>query len=139
MLVRANNDPELYPVADSQVCNDEGSVYSPTPSLSLSYHPYSAPNDANPSLAEIDTHLLEPSTVQATKFNSYTPADGSSTVSFFRFIYEFPLQAVEMTVKYRLNGGPALSFVVPAQGQNLRWAAHSCNGPSTRLTLEEFD
>ena len=67
-------------------------------------------------------------TVQATKFNSYIPSDGGSPVSFFRFLYEIPLQSVEMTVKYRLNGGPALCFIVPAMGQNLRWAAHSCNG-----------
>jgi hypothetical protein len=115
----------------SQVANDQGSIYSPGPSLSLSYHPYSAPNEANPSLAEIDKELMPSTTVQATKFNSYTPSDGGSPVSFFRFLYEFPLQSVEMTVKYRLNGGPALSFVVPAIGQNLRWAAHSCNGGST--------
>jgi hypothetical protein len=94
----------------------------------MTFHPYSPPNDANPSLADIEINLLEPTTVQAQKFHQYTPADGSSPSTFFRFIYEVPLQDVEMTVKYRLNGGPALSFVIPAKGQNLRWAAHSCNG-----------
>jgi len=41
---------------------------------------------------------------------------------------EVPLQDIEMTVRYRLNGGAEMGFVVPAIGQNLRWAAHSCNG-----------
>lgn len=39
-----------------------------------------------------------------------------------------PVQDVEMSVAYRLNGGAPLEFVVPARGQNFRWAAHSCNG-----------
>jgi hypothetical protein len=112
------------------VANDAGSVYSPAPSLGLTFHPYSPPNDANPSLADIDTNLLEPTTVQSQVIHQYVPADGGSPSTFFRFIYEVPLQDVEMTVKYRLNGGPALSFVIPAKNQNLRWAAHSCNGRS---------
>ena len=116
--------------ADRQVANDAGSVYSPAPSLGLTFHPYSPPNDANPSLADIETTLLEPMTIQSQVIHQYLPADGTSPSTFFRFIYEVPLQNVEMTVKYRLNGGPALSFVIPAKGQNLRWAAHSCNGKS---------
>jgi hypothetical protein len=110
------------------VTNDEGSVYSPNPSISLSFHPYSPPSNENPSLAEVDIHLMEPMTVQSQVIHQYTPADGSSPSTFFRFMYDVPMQDTEMTVKYRLNGGPALSFVIPAKGQNLRWAAHSCNG-----------
>lgn len=41
---------------------------------------------------------------------------------------EVPLQQIEVAVRYRLNGGAGIEFVVPKQGQNLRWAAHSCNG-----------
>jgi len=41
---------------------------------------------------------------------------------------EVPLQDIEMTIRYRLNGGAEMGFVVPAIGQNFRWAAHSCNG-----------
>jgi hypothetical protein len=33
-----------------------------------------------------------------------------------------------MVVTYSLNGGEGIEFVVPKIGQNLRWAAHSCNG-----------
>lgn len=33
-----------------------------------------------------------------------------------------------MVVRYSLNGGEGIEFVVPKEGQNLRWAAHSCNG-----------
>jgi hypothetical protein len=110
------------------VANDAGSVYSPAPSLGLTFHPYSPPNDADPTLADTNTTLLEPQTVQSQVIHQYVPADGTSPSTFFRFIYEVPLQDVEMTVKYRLNGGPALSFVIPAKDQNLRWAAHSCNG-----------
>jgi len=116
--------------ADEQVANDAGSVYSPAPSLGLTFHPYSPPNDSDPSLAESEVTLLEGMTVQSQVIHQYVPADGTSPSTFFRFIYEVPLQNVEMTVKYRLNGGPALSFVIPAKGQNMRWAAHSCNGMS---------
>lgn len=41
---------------------------------------------------------------------------------------EVPLQRIEMVVSYGLNGGEGIEFVVPKLGQNLRWAAHSCNG-----------
>ena len=79
--------------------------------------------------------LLEGMTVQSQVIHQYVPADGTSPSTFFRFIYEVPLQNVEMTVKYRLNGGPALSFVIPAKGQNMRWAAHSCNGESSQYVV----
>jgi hypothetical protein len=119
--------------ADEQVANDAGSVYSPAPSLGLTFHPYSPPNDSDPSLAESEVTLLEAMTIQSQVIHQYVPADGTSPSTFFRFIYEVPLQNVEMTVKYRLNGGPALSFVIPAKGQNMRWAAHSCNGMSSLI------
>lgn len=39
---------------------------------------------------------------------------------------------------YRVNGGTALNFHVPGIGENLRWAAHSCNGFSGGVKTEEF-
>ena len=110
------------------VTTDEGSKYEPAPKLTLAFHPYTKPSDVDPTLWDASTQLLEGQTIHATKFHHYTSEHGSS--SFWRFMVEVPLQNIEMTVRYRLNGGAEMGFVVPAVGQNLRWAAHSCNGES---------
>jgi hypothetical protein len=70
--------------------------------------------------------LLPPQTIQGQKIHTYDSTNGSS--SFWRFMLEVPLQEVEMAVRYRLNGGAEMEFVIPKRGQNFRWAAHSCNG-----------
>jgi hypothetical protein len=44
---------------------------------------------------------------------------------------EIPLQQIEVAVRYALNKGAEIEFVLPKVGQNLRWAAHSCNGEYT--------
>lgn len=54
-----------------------------------------------------------------------------------RFKIEVPLPEIESNVTYRINGGHALNFWVPAIGQNLRWASHSCNGFSGGVPIEE--
>jgi hypothetical protein len=101
-------------------------VYSPEPSLALTFHPYTKPSEADPTQWDASTQLLQPQTLQATRFFHFDGFHGVS--SFWRFMIEVPLQNVEMAVRYRLNGGAEMGFVVPAIGQNLRWAAHSCNG-----------
>ena len=101
-------------------------MYSPEPSLALTFHPYTKPSDADPTLWDASTQLLQPQTIQAKRFFHFDGYHGNS--SFWRFMIEVPLQNVEMSVRYKLNGGAEMGFVVPAIGQNLRWAAHSCNG-----------
>ncbi|ORX38016.1 putative plasma membrane protein [Kockovaella imperatae] len=118
------------------VTADEGSIYEPAPSLYLNFHPYSSPSEIKPTLHDSSQTLLEPVTLRATKFHSFSGHNGS--FSFWRFIIEIPLQSVEMTVKYTLNGGAELNFVLPHIGQNLHWAAHSCNGFSTGVNPDEF-
>jgi hypothetical protein len=51
----------------------------------------------------------------------------SGTFTFWRFLIQIPLSNVEMPVKYSINNGAWIEFVVPAIGQNMRWAAHSVN------------
>jgi hypothetical protein len=71
--------------------------------------------------------LLPSQTVQSDKIYTYND-QALGPCSFYRFMLAIPVQDVEMTVAYRLNSGAPLEFVIPARGQNLRWAAHSCNG-----------
>ncbi|QRW27563.1 adenylyl cyclase-associated protein 1 [Rhizoctonia solani] len=44
----------------------------------------------------------------------------------------------EMGVRYRLNMGQELEFFIPGQNQNMRWAAHSCNGFSAGVNQDDF-
>jgi hypothetical protein len=104
-----------------------GSVFEPCPSLSLTFHRFSAPTTTAPHLIDPETDpILPEQRISSKKIHTFDSTNGSS--SFWRFIIEIPLQHVEMTVRYRLNGGAAMDFVVPAIGQNFHWAAHSCNG-----------
>lgn len=48
------------------------------------------------------------------------------------------MESHEQTIRYRLNGGGEMQFLVPAQGMNLRWAAHSCNGFSAGTQVDDF-
>ncbi|ORY35022.1 putative plasma membrane protein [Naematelia encephala] len=118
------------------VSADAGSVYTPTPSLSLSFHAYSPPSEATPTLANEQLLLLEPKSISGQSILSFDGGHGPN--SFWRFMIEIPLQEVEMTVRYRLNGGASMEFVTPAMGQNLRWAAHSCNGFSSGVNPDDF-
>lgn len=47
------------------------------------------------------------------------------TFTFWRFLINIPLGDHEMAVRYSVNAGQKLSFVVPGRDQNMRWAAHS--------------
>ncbi|OCF33366.1 plasma membrane protein [Kwoniella heveanensis BCC8398] len=118
------------------VVRDEGSILDPSPSLDLTFHPYTTPSSADPTLHDPSIHLLESQRISAQKIFTYPSREGG--MSFFRFIIEVPLQQVQMTVRYRLNGGAEMDFVVPAIGANMRWAAHSCNGFSSGVNPDEF-
>jgi hypothetical protein len=124
-----------------------GSDYSRNPSISFTFQPYLAhvypSTDATPAATRTPAEpaasaqpgtnngiaaptLLPPQTIQGQKIHTYESTNGSST--FWRFMLEVPLQDVEMAVRYRLNGGAEMEFVIPKRGENFRWAAHSCNG-----------
>ncbi|KDQ06742.1 hypothetical protein BOTBODRAFT_39397 [Botryobasidium botryosum FD-172 SS1] len=58
--------------------------------------------------------------------------------TFWRFMIEVPLGPREMGVRYRVNGGQQIEFFVPAVDQDMRWAAHSCNGFSAGINQDDF-
>ncbi|QRV86604.1 transcription factor btf3 [Ceratobasidium sp. AG-Ba] len=66
----------------------------------------------------------------------YNGASGSFT--FWRFLIEIPLGPEEMGVRYRVNMGQEIEFFVPGLNQNMRWAAHSCNGFSAGINPDDF-
>ncbi|KAF8631431.1 hypothetical protein AX17_005108 [Amanita inopinata Kibby_2008] len=66
----------------------------------------------------------------------YVGPGGSFT--FWRFYIEIPLSENEVEVTYCINFGQKLEFFVPGRHQNLRWAAHSCNGFSAGINPDDF-
>lgn len=111
------------------VLANEGSDLSQTPALSLSFEPSK--------FAQSGSHsLLPPGRLPGQLI--YTYHGPSGIFSFYRFLLAVPMQAYEMSVTYRLNDGAPLDFLVPAIGQNMRWAAHSCNGFSHGVDPDEF-
>ncbi|ODN78326.1 hypothetical protein L202_03970 [Cryptococcus amylolentus CBS 6039] len=127
---------DIWQGAAMVVIRNEGSVLNPPPALSLAFHPYTPPSDDQPTLHEPDVQLLPPATIPSQNIYTYNSPEGA--MSFHRFIIEVPLQRIQTTVRYSLNGGAAMDFVVPALGQNLRWAAHSCNGFSSGVNPDDF-
>ncbi|PPR04970.1 hypothetical protein CVT24_010428 [Panaeolus cyanescens] len=60
------------------------------------------------------------------------------TFTFWRFLIKVPLGEHEMAVRYSVNHGQQLEFWVPGRNQNMRWAAHSCNGFSAGVNPDDF-
>ncbi|KAH8117510.1 hypothetical protein DFH11DRAFT_1575443 [Phellopilus nigrolimitatus] len=60
------------------------------------------------------------------------------TFTFWRFMIQIPLNQNEMCVRYTINGGQALEFFVPGRNENMKWAAHSCNGFSAGINSDDF-
>ncbi|KAF8162955.1 hypothetical protein B0H34DRAFT_301294 [Crassisporium funariophilum] len=60
------------------------------------------------------------------------------TFTFWRFLIKVPLAQHEMVVKYSVNNGQQIDFWVPGRMQNMRWAAHSCNGFSSGVNPDDF-
>ncbi|WWC95300.1 hypothetical protein V866_002161 [Kwoniella sp. B9012] len=118
------------------VVRDDGSDLSSLPYITLTFHPHTPPSAEDPSIHDSTIHLIPSQTVQARRIHVYSSRDGN--MSFFRFIFEIPLQHAQMVVRYRLNGGAEMDFVVPQKGENMRWAAHSCNGFSSGVNPDEF-
>ncbi|KAJ3562891.1 hypothetical protein NP233_g9293 [Leucocoprinus birnbaumii] len=65
-------------------------------------------------------------------------AGTGGTFTFWRFMIKIPLADHEMEVTYRINNGQAMNFYVPGRNQNMRWAAHSCNGFSSGINPDDF-
>ncbi|KAG0705021.1 hypothetical protein DFH29DRAFT_908455 [Suillus ampliporus] len=68
----------------------------------------------------------------------YVFAGNGGTFTFWRFPIQIQLGINEICIKYSINGGMQLSFFVPARHQNMRWAAHSCNGFSAGVNQDDF-
>lgn len=69
-------------------------------------------------------------------FNYHSLTGGNS---FWRFKLEIPLSQDDMAVRYSLNGGREITFVVPGLHQDMRWVGHSCNGFSAGVDTEAFN
>lgn len=115
------------------VAFDAGSEYSRLPSIQLSSKPskFSAKSGNFASQPEPIQ-----STVEAHKLYQYYGPQGPST--FWRFWLEIPLKDYEQNVTYSVNNGGEMDFLVAARGENLRWAAHSCNGFSAGVDVDSF-
>ncbi|KIM49433.1 hypothetical protein M413DRAFT_438618 [Hebeloma cylindrosporum] len=60
------------------------------------------------------------------------------TFTFWRFLIKIPLANHEMAITYSINNGQEIEFWVPGRMQNMRWAAHSCNGFSAGVNPDDF-
>ncbi|KAF8061567.1 hypothetical protein FPV67DRAFT_1563868 [Lyophyllum atratum] len=68
----------------------------------------------------------------------YVYGGPGGTFTFWRFLLQIPLGRHEMSVTYSINSGQQLEFFVPGRTQNMRWAAHSCNGFSAGVNQDDF-
>jgi hypothetical protein len=134
---------------------DAGSIYEPHPRINLEYDPdhpsaqrVSHPpvhHSLNPSLSS--SHASHPSNLYGGSLYPPHSSSAASTLStrrvdalaevlwvyhgpygpctFRRAMLQIPLARHEMTVTYRVNGGEGIQFVIPGQGQELRWATYS--------------
>ncbi|RMZ75100.1 hypothetical protein DV738_g5655, partial [Chaetothyriales sp. CBS 135597] len=65
-------------------------------------------------------------------------ADPSRDVTFWRFNIEVELADTQQHIAYRINRGASSSFWVPARGEAMNIAFHSCNGFSTSINPDLF-
>ncbi|KAL1409475.1 hypothetical protein Q8F55_003458 [Vanrija albida] len=112
------------------VTADNGSQFEPTPWLHLRFNQYAGIDQTGP-------EALPPKTIPSQRIYTYNDLK-QGPCSFWRFMLQIPLQHTETAVRYSLNRGAELEFVVPAVGQNLRWTAHSCNGFSSGVNPDDF-
>ena len=59
-------------------------------------------------------------------------------LTFWRFNIEVELGSTEFKIAYRINGGLAIGFWVPAKGQSMNIMFHSCNGFSLSVDSGSF-
>ncbi|KAI8626737.1 hypothetical protein F5Y19DRAFT_487954 [Xylariaceae sp. FL1651] len=58
--------------------------------------------------------------------------------TFWRFNIEVELRAKQQRIAYRINGGPATGFWVPARGESMNIMFHSCNGFSVSVNPDDL-
>lgn len=116
----------------AQVLQDSGSVLTPFPAISLDF----GVSNFAAAVGVSGASHVESRKVEGQKIYTYHGPQGAW--SFWRFMIQIPLQEFEQAVAYRLNGGAANTFIVPAYGQNMRWMAHSCNGFSAGVDTDAF-
>jgi hypothetical protein len=58
--------------------------------------------------------------------------------TFWRFNIEVELRDQQQRIAYRINGGPATGFWVPARGESMNVMFHSCNGFSISVNPDNF-
>ncbi|KAF8232307.1 hypothetical protein L208DRAFT_1272706 [Tricholoma matsutake] len=147
------------------VTADSGSIYDPHPHLTYEWDPtlrissHTRPAkcsfDLGPHPADPHSIVLpsspSPASYYASNDNGMTNLSQSvpgqelwvyggqgGTFTFWRFLIQIPLGDHEMAVKYSINAGQQLEFVVPGRNQNMRWAVHSCNGFSAGVNPDDF-
>ncbi|KIM80802.1 hypothetical protein PILCRDRAFT_822082 [Piloderma croceum F 1598] len=119
------------------VTSDSGSVYEPHPTLTYKWDP---DGHHSPSALNESPFALGPNSqiqhVPGHEIWVYSGNGGSYT--FWRFAVQIPLGSTEMKISYNINHGQDLEFYVPGRNQNMRWAAHSCNGFSAGVNPDDF-
>jgi len=65
-------------------------------------------------------------------------ADPDRDVTFWLFKLEIQLGPEQQHIGYRINGGAASGFWIPAEGQSMHIMFHSCNGFSASVNSDEF-
>ncbi|KAI0506946.1 hypothetical protein F5B22DRAFT_430114 [Xylaria bambusicola] len=58
--------------------------------------------------------------------------------TFWRFNIEIELRDKQQRIAYRINGGPATGFWVPARGESMNIMFYSCNGFSQSVNPDDF-
>lgn len=81
--------------------------------------------------------------VDGEKLGKYTDVRGfrlhtEQGHTFWRFNIEVELRDKQQRIAYRINGGPATGFWVPARGESMNIMFHSCNGFSQSVNPDEF-
>jgi len=147
------------------VTSDSGSVYEPHPMLGYRWDPDGPitnrpPSVQNGSLFALGPHPARPQSMggMPSPTNSHVtgfPGPNSQqeqvpgheiwvyggnggSCTFWRFMIQIPLGSTEMQILYSINHGQELEFCVPGRNQNMRWAAHSCNGFSAGVNPDDF-
>ncbi|KAM6500879.1 hypothetical protein JOM56_003893 [Amanita muscaria] len=141
------------------VTADSGSTYSPAPALTYDWDqnrpshdvthlehdtsgtsfdlgPHPADPQTSPPMVIIDARNGTSKQVEGQEI--YVYADQTGSFTFWRFYLEVPLADNGQEVTYHINDGQRMHFHVPGRNQNMRWAAHSCNGFSAGVNPDDF-
>ncbi|KAJ8463846.1 hypothetical protein ONZ45_g17443 [Pleurotus djamor] len=136
------------------VTADSGSIYEPHPMLTYEWDPNGS---TQPQHRVVDPHAtVMPTsgstihangnghrsaavmTQQVPGHEIYVFGGPGGTFTFWRFLIEIPLSNSEMCISYTINNGQALNFYVPGRFEDMKWAAHSCNGFSAGVNPDDF-